>query len=134
MFGDTPLMRAQVLQSLASCAEDIAVLGFEPQDAAAYGRIILDDNGAPQAIVEYKDADAATRAIGLCNGGAMGLSQNALADLLPKLSNDNAQGEYYLPDLVSLGVQSGRSSALIMADTQDTLGLMGALDRQKQKN
>lgn len=131
MFGDTPLMRAQVLQSLASCAEDIAVLGFEPQDAAAYGRIILDGNGAPQAIVEYKDADAATRAIGLCNGGAMGLSQNALADLLPKLSNDNAQGEYYLPDLVSLGVQSGRSSALIMADTQDTLGVDGRAGQAK---
>ena len=131
MFGDTPLMRPQVLQSLAGCPEDIAVLGFEPDDPAAYGRIILDDQGAPQAIVEFKDADELTRTIGLCNGGAMGLSQSALADLLPQLSNDNAQGEYYLPDLVKLGVQSGRSSALIMADTQDTLGVDGRAGQAK---
>ncbi len=131
MFGDTPLMRPQVLQSLASCPEEIAVLGFEPDDTAAYGRIILDDKGAPQAIIEFKDADEATRAITLCNGGAMAVSQNALAELLPQLSNDNAQGEYYLPDLLALAVQSGRSSALVMADTQDTMGVDGRAGQAK---
>ena len=53
----------------------------------------------PTAIVEFKDADDATRAITLCNGGAMGLSRAALEKYLPQLSNDNAQGEYYCPIL-----------------------------------
>ncbi len=122
MFGDTPLMRAAVLGALASDSADIAVLGFEPDDAVAYGRVIMQGD-TPTAIVEYKDADAATRAITLCNGGAMGISQGALAKYLPQLSNDNAQGEYYLPDLVALAAQDGASTALVMALPEDTIGV-----------
>ena len=122
MFGDTPLMRADLLRELAGSEADIAVLGFEPEDAAAYGRIIMAGE-APQKIVEFKDADEATRAVSLCNGGAMGLTQTALAKYLPQLSNDNAQGEYYLPDLVGLAVADKASTALVMADAEDTMGV-----------
>lgn len=122
MFGDTPLMRADILRQLATSEADVCVLGFEPEDAAAYGRIIMEAD-APARIVEYKDADAPTRAIGLCNGGAMGVRASVLNELLPELQNDNAQGEYYLPDLVHLAVASGRSTALVLGDTDDTLGV-----------
>lgn len=122
MFGDTPLMRADILRQLAMSEADVCVLGFEPEDAAAYGRIIMEAD-APARIVEYKDADAPTRAIGLCNGGAMGVRASVLNELLPELQNDNAQGEYYLPDLVHLAVASGRSTALVLGDTDDTLGV-----------
>lgn len=122
MFGDTPLMRADILRQLATSEADVCVLGFEPEDAAAYGRIIMEAD-APARIVEYKDADAPTRAIGLCNGGAMGVRASVLNELLPELQNDNAQGEYYLPDLVHLAVASGRSTALVLSDTDDTLGV-----------
>lgn len=122
MFGDTPLMRADILRQLATSEADVCVLGFEPEDAAAYGRIIMEAN-APARIVEYKDADAPTRAIGLCNGGAMGVRASVLNELLPVLQNDNAQGEYYLPDLVHLAVASGRATALVLGDTDDTLGV-----------
>ena len=122
MFGDTPLMRAEVLQDLAANLAAVTVLGFEPQDAAAYGRVLMQGD-TPAAIIEYKDADADTRAITLCNGGAMGLSQAALADYLPKLSNDNAQGEYYLPDFVKLAHADGASTALVMAAAEDTMGV-----------
>ena len=122
MFGDTPLMRAEVLQQLAESPADIAVLGFEPEDAAAYGRIVMQGD-APVAIVEYKDADEATRAISLCNGGAMGLTQAALAKYLPQLSNDNAQGEYYLPDLLALAVTDDAASVLVTAQPEDTMGV-----------
>lgn len=122
MFGDTPLMRADILRQLATSEADVCVLGFEPEDAAAYGRIIMEAD-APARIVEYKDADALTRAIGLCNGGAMGVRASVLNELLPELQNDNAQGEYYLPDLVHLAVASGRSTALVLGDTDDTLGV-----------
>ena len=122
MFGDTPLMRADILRQLATSEADVCVLGFEPEDAAAYGRIIMEAD-APARIVEYKDADALTRAIGLCNGGAMGVRASVLNELLPVLQNDNAQGEYYLPDLVHLAVASGRATALVLGDTDDTLGV-----------
>lgn len=122
MFGDTPLMRAEILAALAADKADIAVLGFEPEDAAAYGRILMQGD-KPAAIIEYKDADAATRAITLCNGGAMGISRSGLTKYLPRLSNDNAQGEYYLPDLVALAAQDGASTALVMAQPEDTMGV-----------
>ena len=122
MFGDTPLMRPDMLRQLATLEADVCVLGFEPEDAAAYGRIIMEAD-APARIVEYKDADAPTRAINLCNGGAMGVSAGVLNKLLPKLQNDNAQGEYYLPDLVHLAVASGHSTGLVLGDTDDTMGV-----------
>ncbi len=122
MFGDTPLMRAEVLSELATATAEVAVLGFEPEDAAAYGRIVMDGQ-TPQKIIEFKDADTATRAIKLCNGGAMGLSQAALQKYLPQLSNDNAQGEYYLPDMVGLASQDGASTLLVMAQPEDTMGV-----------
>ena len=122
MFGDTPLMRAELLMQLATEQADLAVLGFEPQDAAAYGRIVMQD-GRPEKIVEFKDADEATRTITLCNGGAMAMSQEALAKYLPQLSNENAQGEYYLPDLVGLAAADGATTALVMAEPDDTMGV-----------
>ncbi len=122
MFGDTPLMRADILRQLANSEADVCVLGFEPKDAAAYGRIVMEAD-APARIVEFKDADASTAALGLCNGGAMGVCASVLNELLPQLQNDNAQSEYYLPDLVHLAVASGRSTALVLGDTDDTLGV-----------
>jgi bifunctional UDP-N-acetylglucosamine pyrophosphorylase/glucosamine-1-phosphate N-acetyltransferase len=97
-------------------------LGFEPEDGAAYGRIVLQGQ-TPTQIIEFKDADAATREISLCNGGAMALSQTALAKYLPQLNNDNAQGEYYLPDLVRLASEDGASTVLVMASPEDTMGV-----------
>ena len=122
MFGDTPLMRAEVLAELANHEADVTVLAFEPDDAAAYGRVVLAGE-TPTAIVEFKDADAATRALTLCNGGAMGLSRAALAKYLPQLSNENAQGEFYLPDLVTLAHQDGATTAMVMASPEDTMGV-----------
>lgn len=122
MFGDTPLMQADVLAALAEDESDVAVLGFESEDAAAYGRVVMQAD-TPTAIIEYKDADEATRAITLCNGGAMGLSRTALEKYLPQLSNDNAQGEYYLPDMVSLAHNDGAMTALVMASAEDTMGV-----------
>lgn len=122
MFGDTPLMRPGLLQGLAESPADVTVLGFEPEDAAAYGRVVMQGD-TPTAIIEFKDADEVTRAITLCNGGAMGLSRRALEKYLPQLSNDNAQGEYYLPDFVALAHGGGDGTALVMANAEDTMGV-----------
>ena len=122
MFGDTPLMRPQVLAALAQDPAEISIMGFEPEDAAAYGRIVMAD-GQPQKIVEFKEADEETLKIKLCNGGAMGLSRNVLSTYLPKLNNDNPQGEYFLPHLLGLATAEGVGSSLVMADLEDTMGV-----------
>ena len=126
LFGDSPLMRPHVLSALAcppdNNAADIVVMGFVPDDAARYGRIIMNGDN-PSEIIEYKDADEATRQVRLCNGGAMGVRRDVLAAVLPKLNNDNAAGEYYLPHVVGVGVANGFSTALTMAETEDTLGV-----------
>ena len=122
MFGDTPLMRPETLQSLAASDADVTVLGFRPHNPAGYGRIILHDN-KPVRIIEHKDADEATRQIDLCNGGAMAVRAGILDSLTAHLSDDNAQGEFYLPDLVALAVADTLSTALVEGDAEDTLGV-----------
>lgn len=122
MFGDTPLMRAELLHQLANDPSDVVAMGFEPDDFAAYGRIVMRD-GVPVKIVEFPDLDDDTRDIRLCNGGAMGIAKSVLAETLPLLSNDNAKGEYYLPHLLHIAADRGASSALVMAQPEDTMGV-----------
>ena len=120
--GDTPLMRPETLARLANDEAALTILGFEPTDAAAYGRIILKDN-KPHKIIEFKDADTATRKISLCNSGAMAIDSALLHKLLPKLQNDNAQQEFYLTDLLALAVADGQATNLVMGTADEVLGV-----------
>ena len=95
-------------------------MGFRPADAAAYGRIIADDEGIIEKMVEYKDADAAERAVTLCNSGLMAVRADDLFTLLDRIGNDNAAGEYYLPDIVML---PGAASAVIEAEAWEVAGV-----------
>ncbi len=120
--GDTPLMRPETLARLANDEAALTILGFEPADAAAYGRIILKAD-RPHKIIEFKDADAATRKISLCNSGAMAIDSALLHKLVPKLQNDNAQQEFYLTDLLALAVADGQSTNLVMGTADEVLGV-----------
>ena len=122
MFGDTPLIPPSVIDALLTAKAPLAVLGFTPDDTAAYGRIVL-ENSQPIVIIEHKDATADQRKIKLCNGGAMAIDAVLLPDLLEQLSNDNAQGEYYLPDLVQLAVAAGHSTALVKSTSENVMGV-----------
>lgn len=122
MFGDTPLMPPSVIEALLAAKAPLAVLGFIPNDAESYGRIVLEKN-QPIAIIEHKDATSAQRKIKLCNGGAMAIDAALLPDLLEQLSNDNAQGEYYLPDLVQLAVAAGHSTVLVESTPENVMGV-----------
>ncbi len=122
MFGDTPLMQAETLKKLLNAPEQLAVLGFTPDNPAGYGRILLSKEHTPVEIIEHKDTSK-THQISLCNGGAMAVDREILERCLGKLGNDNAQGEYYLPDLVRLAVEEGFSTGLIMSDPSDTIGV-----------
>ncbi|MBT5414879.1 MAG: NTP transferase domain-containing protein, partial [Rhodospirillaceae bacterium] len=101
LYGDTPLLTVETLERMLAARRTaphpaVVVLGFEPEDPAEYGRLIAGPDGALDAIVEFREADEAQRAIGLCNSGVMAIDGAVLFDLLDAVTDDNAKGEYYL--------------------------------------
>ena len=108
LYGDVPLIQAATLQRLVQAADDgLAVLTVDLENPKGYGRIIRDSAGRVQRIVEEKDATPAERLVRETNTGIMALPTVRLQDWLSRLSNDNAQGEYYLTDVVALAVADG---------------------------
>ena len=127
LYGDVPLVGTATMQAMidrlnAPDAPAIVVLGFRPDDAAAYGRIIAED-GIIAKMVEYKDASDVERAVDLCNSGLMAVRSADLFALLARVGNDNAAGEYYLPDIVMLAAGDGRRSAVIETDAAEVAGV-----------
>lgn len=121
LYGDVPFVRAQTLEAMlarlnAPDAPAVVVLGFEPSEAGHYGRVIADADGVIAKMVEFKDATAAERACTLCNSGLMAVRSADLFDLLARVGNDNAQGEYYLVDIVNVARDEGRKSAVVVTD------------------
>jgi bifunctional UDP-N-acetylglucosamine pyrophosphorylase/glucosamine-1-phosphate N-acetyltransferase len=109
LYGDVPLTRVETLAQLRETAGDgVAVLTVELDDPAGYGRIVR-EGGAVKRIVEQKDATAAERAIREVNTGIMVLPTPRLSGWLGRLSDDNAQREYYLTDVIALAVADGVS-------------------------
>ena len=106
--GDVPLIRSQTLQALVDkCGgEKLALLTVEMADPTGYGRIVRQGDSV-QAIVEHKDASEAQRAIREVYTGFMAVPSSKLKRWLAKLTNDNAQGEYYLTDIVGLAAADG---------------------------
>jgi bifunctional UDP-N-acetylglucosamine pyrophosphorylase/glucosamine-1-phosphate N-acetyltransferase len=125
LFGDTPLVRAEVLQRLRAPLADgaaVCVLGFRPADPSGYGRLLTKD-GELLAIREEKDASAAEKNIGLCNGGLMALSGEKALQILEKIGNANAKGEYYLSDAVAIARDLGLKAVAIDAEENDVRGI-----------
>ncbi|EJW11696.1 N-acetylglucosamine-1-phosphate uridyltransferase [Rhodovulum sp. PH10] len=125
-FADTPLIRPETLARLrAPLAEGaaVSVLGFRPADPTGYGRLVTEGDTLV-AIREEKDASPAEKAIGLCNAGLMGMSGARALALLEKIGCDNAKGEFYLTDVVTLARVAGASAAVIEAeDHTEVLGV-----------
>ena len=108
LYGDVPLIRAETLRRLLHAAHDgLAVLTVEFDDPSGYGRIVRDAAGKVVRIVEQKDASPDERAIREINTGIMAFPTAHLSGWLTRLSNDNAQREYYVTDLVSMAVADG---------------------------
>src|SRR5690606_11492910 len=99
------------------------VLGFRPADPAEYGRLMLDGQGLLERIVEFRDADGATRACRLCNSGVMALDGKAMWGLLDQVTNANAKGEYYLTDVIELARAAGRACVAVEVDPLEVLGV-----------
>lgn len=127
LYADVPFvsavtMRAMIERLHAPDAPAVVVLGFEPQDPLQYGRVLAHDDGRIAMMVEYKDATQEQRACRLCNSGLMAVKSADLFDLLAKVGNENAQGEYYLVDIVNIATLEGRHCAVIVTDDADEVG------------
>lgn len=108
LYGDVPLVQVATLQHLLHQAgDDLGLLTVRLSSPQGYGRIVRDATGAVTAIVEEKDASPEQRRIDEINTGIMVLPGGRLAEWLGSLSNDNAQGEYYLTDVVAKAVSAG---------------------------
>lgn len=128
LYGDVPLVSTDTMRRMIARLNETdvpaaVVLGFRPEEPGAYGRILADADGRIGRMVEFKDADAAERAVTLCNSGLMAVRSADLFGLLARVGNDNAAGEYYLPDIVMLAAGDGRSSAVIEADADEVAGV-----------
>lgn len=141
LYGDVPLIEPATLERLVSAAAstDLGVLSVSLPDPTGYGRIVRDASGQVLRIVEHKDADDAERSICEVNTGVVVADRQRLDGWLERIGNDNAQGEYYLTDIVALAVGDGCAVATAqpsapeeVAGVNDRLQL-AALERYHQR-
>lgn len=123
-YGDVPLITAAPLkaarEALAGGA-DVAVIGFHTANPTGYGRLLV-ENGELVAIREEKDATEAERAVTWCNSGLMAIDGKKALDLLARIGNQNAKGEYYLPDLVEIARSLGGKAVAVDAPESELTG------------
>ncbi|HMP55718.1 MAG TPA: bifunctional UDP-N-acetylglucosamine diphosphorylase/glucosamine-1-phosphate N-acetyltransferase GlmU [Novosphingobium sp.] len=123
LYGDVPFVSAETMRAMigrlhAPDAPAVVVLAFEPADPLQYGRVITQGDRVVK-MVEHKDASEAERAVRLCNSGLMAARAADLFDLLAKVGNDNAAGEYYLVDVVNIAHAEGRPCAVVVTPDPD---------------
>jgi bifunctional UDP-N-acetylglucosamine pyrophosphorylase/glucosamine-1-phosphate N-acetyltransferase len=125
-YADTPLLTADAvapLFALRDAGADLAVLGFEAACPDAYGRLILAGGDRLSRIVEAKDAAPEELLVRACNSGVLAADARVLLDLLGRVTNHNAKGEYYLTDVVGLANGAGLSVRVAFADEDDVAGV-----------
>lgn len=129
LYGDVPLIQQSTLQALlASCdSNSLALLTVLLDDPTGYGRIVRNAEGAVRAIVEQKDASPEQLVIQEGNTGILVAPREKLAQWLAALSNDNAQGEYYLTDIIAMAVADG--TVVVTETANDSMEVQGANDR-----
>jgi len=130
LLGDVPLVDVHVCKKLSLQANDkLAILSFDKADPTGYGRIVRNTSDSVDAIVEHKDATAVQRNITEVNTGIMAMPNAYLTKWLSQISNKNAQGEYYLTDIVALAVAQGiEVVAEVTADEWSVTGINSKID------
>jgi bifunctional UDP-N-acetylglucosamine pyrophosphorylase / glucosamine-1-phosphate N-acetyltransferase len=125
VYGDHPLLRPEnfkLVTDRLDAGMDAAILGFIPADPTGYGRFITDGERL-LAIREHKDATPEERKIGLCNACVLAFRAEVFRELIDKVSTDNAQGEYYITDLVGLANAAGKKVGYAVAPERDVMGV-----------
>ena len=126
LYGDVPLIQSNTLQALNNLVSptQMSLLTVNMDDPSGYGRIVRDENGKVTSIVEHKDANAAQLSIKEVNTGIMAVPTESLHKWLPQLSSDNAQGEYYLTDVIAMAVESGLNVETLQPEfAEETYGV-----------
>jgi bifunctional UDP-N-acetylglucosamine pyrophosphorylase / glucosamine-1-phosphate N-acetyltransferase len=141
LYADVPLVRPATLKKLLDHGQEaVAVMTADVADATGYGRILRDAAGNIARIVEHKDASREELAIREINAGLMAMSARRLSGWLGKLTNRNAQKEYYLTDIVPLAIAEGLAVRAVKVDEAwEAAGVnskrdLADLERQFQKN
>lgn len=131
LYGDVPLIQVETLHRLLALVNDqqLGLLTVTLEDPTGYGRIVRDVQHRVSAIVEHKDATEEQKAIKEGNTGILAVPGKCLADWLGRLSNKNAQGEYYLTDVIAMAVNDGLVVATAQPD--DAMEVQGANDRKQ---
>jgi bifunctional UDP-N-acetylglucosamine pyrophosphorylase/glucosamine-1-phosphate N-acetyltransferase len=125
VYGDHPLLKGETFRLISDRLDaglHVAILGFEPEDTRAYGRMITDGDKL-LAIREHKDATEEEREIGLCNACILGFRAEVFRELIGKIGPNNAQGEFYITDMVELANQAGYSVGYAVAPADDVMGV-----------
>jgi bifunctional UDP-N-acetylglucosamine pyrophosphorylase/glucosamine-1-phosphate N-acetyltransferase len=128
LYGDTPFVEAETLRRMIDRLDGdggpgVVVLASYQADPAKYGRIILGEGDRIAKMVEYRDATEEERAVKLCNSGMMAVRAGELFRWLGAVGNDNAAGEYYLPDIVNVAAAEGREAVVIEGDPYEAAGV-----------
>ena len=131
LSGDCPLITPETIRQLVKAREDaqaaVVVLTMELENPFGYGRILRDGAGHVERIVEQKDATEAEAQVRECNSGFYCFDARALFDALEKVGNDNAQGEFYLTDVLAICREAGR--AVLALPTKDAAECLGVNSR-----
>ncbi|XP_037932943.1 bifunctional protein GlmU-like [Teleopsis dalmanni] len=126
LYADNPLIRPETLRRLLHTKQNgdtgLALLAMRPADPGRYGRVVMQDNMV-ERIVEWADATAEEREIGLCNAGVICAGATDLGRWLHAVRNDNAKGEYYLTDVIGLARADGQSVQAVEAPEDELRGV-----------
>jgi len=126
LYGDNPLLTEATLRKVLVARDGgagLALMGFRPADASAYGRLVLTADGDLDRVVEARDATAEQKRIGYVNAGGFLLDATVLRALLNELTNDNAQREYYLTDIVAGARRRHLRCLAVEVPAEDVLGI-----------
>lgn len=123
LCGDVPLIAADSLIGLIedqlSKKRDLSLLSVQKEDPSGYGRILMDENMNLSAIVEEADATEEQKKIKMINAGIYCVKKDFLADSLQKIKADNAQGEFYLTDIIGIAHKERKNAGVLIAEDAD---------------
>ena len=128
LCGDVPLILPETIAALVEnhleVRRDVSLLAVEMDNPFGYGRILLDSNRQISAIIEEADADADQKLIKLINSGIYCIDKSFLSEALPEIRADNAQGELYLTDILSIGYQEKKNMGVVVGtNCQQLIGI-----------
>lgn len=125
LYGDTPLLTSGLLGDLADLEDDEAgrLISARFEDPSGYGRVLRDGSGDVVGVVEHRDCTPEQLAIDEINAGIYAVRAGRLADALKQVDNDNAQGEYYLTDVIGILVAEGDRLTAVEATPEEVMGI-----------